>query len=405
VLVQSTTGDQTNDVSCTKLRVKGSYAYPQWAEHRVLVANFLRVPFIYVCRRVDDLPLSSSFIFSLGVTEGINSNPLKEVNGTKYRTTMRTEPQKFDVKSASYSKQEAQDAFLKDGAIVLTNVVPSESSSWQEISSSVPHLVWDSKDLLLQKHRADAVHVEHQKLDLAGEALHPHSDGYIWGDCFPDVVMLVCEEPAGNNEGSNYLIDGYDVIAQLNKTSKQYLENTLVDHTERSEAGYVDGAESIVQVIRWLDQMGWRKEDVTRDGDSGRLCWRRMINKDFAGKQVEDETGKVRYASLWTPVKEDSTEEKEAVNKVLYELDEAIAVEGRKSLRFALDKGEALLVDNFRMLHSREAFKGLDHKRKMWRIWSWTNASFGLPPQVSASSETQTDVPANILEAEQSIKA
>jgi alpha-ketoglutarate-dependent taurine dioxygenase len=318
---------------------------------------------------------------------------------------MKTEPQKFDVKSESFSKQEAQDAFLKDGAIVLTNVVPSESSSWQEIASSVPHFVWDSKDLLLQKHRADAVHVEHQKLDLAGEALHPHSDGYIWGDCFPDVVMLVCEEPAGNNEGSNYLIDGYDVIAQLKDTTKQFLEKTLVDHTERSETAYVDGAESIVQVIRWLDQMGWRKDDVARDGSSGRLCWRRMINKDFAGKQVEDETGKVRYASLWAPVEEDSTEEKEAVNKVLYELDEAIAVEGRKSLRFALGKGEALLVDNFRMLHSREAFKGLDHKRKMWRIWSWTNASFGLPPQVSASSETQTDVPANILEAEQSIKA
>ena len=74
-------------------------------------------------------------------------------------------------------------------------------------------------------HRADAVHQEHQKLNLAGEALHPHSDGYIWGDRYPDVVFLVCEAPAGNNQdGSNYLIDGCKLMERLDEKTTEFLK-------------------------------------------------------------------------------------------------------------------------------------------------------------------------------------
>eukprot|EP00977_Amphora_coffeiformis_P013706 scaffold3651_cov156-Amphora_coffeaeformis.AAC.3 len=313
-------------------------------------------------------------------------------------------PRKFDIKSA-FSKEEVRQAFNKDGAVVLSNLFPLDSSSWQDIAAQVPHLVWESQDLLLQQHRADAVHEEHQKLSLAGEALHPHSDGYIWGDKYPDLVILSCEEPAGENQGANYLIDGYDVVARLDSTTKAFLEKTLIDHTERSETAYVNGAESIVPVVRWLEPRGWRQNESENRETSRRLCWRRMIGKDFAGKQVEDkETGEVQYASLWAPVQE--SEDKEAVKEALHELDRAIAAEGHESLRFTLAKGEALIVDNFRMLHSREAFHGLDHKRRMWRVWSWTNASFGLPPQVVASNENKEfNLPSNILDAEKSIQA
>lgn len=314
---------------------------------------------------------------------------------------MKTHPRKFDVKS-SLAKEEIQQAFKKDGAVVLTNLFPPESSSWQDIAAKVPHLMWDSGDLLLQRHRADAVHKEHEKLKLSGEALSPHSDGYIWGDSFPDVVILVCEEPAGEGHGANYLIDGYDVVTRLDSAQKDFLEETLVDHTERSETAFVDGTESIVPVIRWLDPKGWRQSEAD---DRGRICWRRMVGKGVAGKQVENqESGEVQYASLWAPVQ--GAEDTETVKEALLEMDRAIAAEGYKALRFTLEKGEALIVDNFRMLHSREAFHGLDHKRRMWRIWSWTNASFGLPPQIIASIENEeSNLPSNILDAEQSIKA
>lgn len=347
-------------------------------------------------------------------------------------------PQKFNVTLPSFSKQKVQAALLQDGAVVLTNLVPNNDdddnneSWWSEMGAQIPHWIWEPKDLLLPQHRAESVHQEHQRLSLQGEALHPHSDGYIWGDQFPDVVILFCQEPAaadaaGDGEGeeeeeecppgANYLIDGYHVVARLDDATQKFLEDTLVDHTERSDTAYVNGTESIVPVIRWLSPKGWRQNDDDHHDHHGgelddddaaaghQLCWRRMIAKEFAGKQVVDkETGEVQYGSLWAPVAE--CENKHAVNQALLELDQAIAAEERQSRRFVLAKGEALIVDNFRMLHSREAFHGLHHKRRMWRIWSWTNASFGLPPQVVALNETpDANLPANILDAEKSIQA
>lgn len=307
---------------------------------------------------------------------------------------MKTVPQKFDVTAASYSQKQVQLALKKDGAVVLTNLFPSlmessseptspSSSSWEQIAAGVPHLVWDRQELMLDKHRADPVHEEHRRLSLAGEALHPHSDGYIWGDSFPDVVILVCEEPAGAaNEGANYLIDGYDVLKHLQSTTKEFLEANLVDHTERAETAFVNGTESIVPVIRWLEAKGWRQgeneENVQQQNSrGGHLCWRRMVNKNVAGKQLVDkETGKLLYSSLWAPVKEDSEEQKQLVNQALFELDEAIEKESHESMRFALRKGEALLVDNYRMLHSRESFHGLDENRRTWRIWVSFHSQF-----------------------------
>lgn len=48
--------------------------------------------------------------------------------------------------------------------------------------------------------------------------LLPHTDGYVYGDAFPDFVLLLCEEPVdgrGANGGGNTLLDGRALIAQL----------------------------------------------------------------------------------------------------------------------------------------------------------------------------------------------
>ena len=338
---------------------------------------------------------------------------------------MKKAPTKFDTKSPLFSKAAVREAFLRDGAVILTNLEPtanaadSDDAPWRDVAASVPLYVWDRHDLLLQDgHRADAVHHEHAKINLSGEALHPHSDGYIWGDKFPDVVILVCEEPAGTNQqGSNYLMDGYNIVARLDKETRQFLENKLVDHTERSETSFVNGAISVVPVIRYLQAKGWGQTELAKESGAsmassssslgeGRLCWRRMVNQSFGGKKVKDEkTGDILYASLWAPVEGESSVDE--VNKALLEMDRAISAEEDEALRFALGKGESLIVDNYRMLHAREAFHGLDQKRRMWRVWSWSNASFGLPPQIAAISlnEDKSDVPCNIHDAQKSIQA
>ena len=44
--------------------------------------------------------------------------------------------------------------------------------------------------------------------------------------------------------------------------------------------------------------------------------------------------------------------------------------------RFTLEPGEALCIDNYRMLHGRGPFTG---ERMLWRIWAWTPGSNGVP--------------------------
>ena len=45
-----------------------------------------------------------------------------------------------------------------------------------------------------------------------------------------------------------------------------------------------------------------------------------------------------------------------------------------------LRRGEALLINNYRVLHGREGYtsRGRDG-RKVWRVWCWTDRSLGLP--------------------------
>ena len=45
--------------------------------------------------------------------------------------------------------------------------------------------------------------------------------------------------------------------------------------------------------------------------------------------------------------------------------------------RFKLAPGQAVVVDNYRMLHGRDAYT--DPSRLLWRVWVWTSGSLGVP--------------------------
>ena len=54
-----------------------------------------------------------------------------------------------------------------------------------------------------------------------------------------------------------------------------------------------------------------------------------------------------------------------------------VDVAGRLVPRFKLHVGEALLVDNYRLLHGRDRY--FDLQRRMYRVWCWTRNPIGLP--------------------------
>jgi alpha-ketoglutarate-dependent taurine dioxygenase len=296
---------------------------------------------------------------------------------------MRAVPRRFDVRSDDY-RREAIKELLSYGAIILSNVLPDDelsTSSWEECAKQVPFLLFSPEDLLLKEHEAAAVHVAQDGFEhLKGKALPPHTDGYIWGDYYPDVVVLVCEQSDASGGGENYLLDGERVVDRLDEDTVHVLKDVSVDHTERTTNGMAQGAESIVPVLQWRP----------KHGGKDRLAWRRMVDLDYVSgrKEIDEFT----YVSLWAPMG-DHDNEKE-VHRALLSLDQAILAEDRAAERFMLQSGEVLIVDNFRMLHARAAYS--IGSRRTWRVWSWTRDSNGLPPDVKDKQK----VPATVKGAE-----
>lgn len=261
------------------------------------------------------------------------------------------------------SRLQALRLLQRDGAVIITDVDPSQADR-------LPNLLWNPSELAVPRFNAAAVHTEHVPLQLHGAALAPHTDGYIWGDGFPDVVMLVCEQPAVSSGGANFLLDGTALLKQVQE-KRPDLANVLltepVDHTERSDSGVAAGVESVVPVWRWREQnvdSSWY--------EAPRFCWRRMVSpKPYNMEEKSDEK-----QSLWT------TDQPEVEQALVY-LDHTIVKESAVADRFVLKKNEGLVVDNFRLLHARDGFEtSSSADRKMWRVWVWTKACMDVPPEI-----------------------
>lgn len=292
---------------------------------------------------------------------------------------MKEEIATISVNAASF-RDEALQAFRDNGAVVLKDLdtLQGDGQSWESLCANVvPTLLFDAKELLLKQHTASAVHLEQDGIsELRGKALPPHTDGYVWGSQYPDVIFLVCEA-CDSSGGENYLIDGHAILKKLKSATVEILKQSMVDHTERSGDGMAQGVTAINPVLQF--------------SETGELLWRRMVAAKFmTGHETVDGTS---YVSLWQPTVDDNAAE---VMGALKELDDIIYQEDLKAPRFRLQRGEVLIVNNYRMLHARESFSISD--RRTWRIWAWTTNSNGLPPDVT------DEAPATVRTAEKFIR-
>ncbi len=58
---------------------------------------------------------------------------------------------------------------------------------------------------------------------------------------------------------------------------------------------------------------------------------------------------------------------------------------GSEIEHFKVRNGEALIIDNYRVLHGREPYD--DHRRTLWRVWLWTDASANGTPALPVHSD------------------
>jgi len=169
--------------------------------------------------------------------------------------------------------------------------------------------------------------------------LLPHTDGFAYGDRYPDYFLLSCAH-ASPEGGESYLVDGEAVVDHLagrpgGRDVVQRLQDVAIDQTEPGMQ------RSVTPVIRRTA--------------AGRLMLRRFPYQ----RPADDSADPVCDAAMIDAWRD------------------AIATAGNAAPRFKLQAGDVVVVDNYRMMHGREAYADLD--RLMWRVWVWTTASYGVP--------------------------
>ena len=170
-------------------------------------------------------------------------------------------------------------------------------------------------------------------------ALPAHTDGFAYGERYPDHFLLACAH-SSQVGGESYVVDGYRVLEALRSASPEgELVQRLIDvAVDQTEPGMQRSVTPIVGAT-----------------DRGRTMLRR-----FPFQRPRDDSpdpaADAAMIDIWS---------------------EAIVAATADAPRFRLAPGEVALIDNYRMFHGREAYADLD--RQMWRVWVWTTAAWAVP--------------------------
>ena len=176
------------------------------------------------------------------------------------------------------------------------------------------------------------------------DPLPVHTDGFAYGDLYPDYLMLSCIRSSASG-GDSFLVDGYAVLEEIGADParawvQKALEQVAVDQTDEG-----------MQVAH--------SPIVQRTGQ-GRLMVRRVI----------DEAG-------WGPKPLSTSSTPERDRQMIEAWIDAIEQAQASAPRFVLAEGEAVIIDNYRMFHGREGY--CDPSRALWRVWAWTDMALGVP--------------------------
>lgn len=182
------------------------------------------------------------------------------------------------------------------------------------------------------------------------ERLPSHTDGFGYGDKTPDYICLHCILQSAEG-GDSFLIDGYSLLDQLvqdpeQKLFMEWMRTLPIDQTKTDREAYIG--------------------PILRETVSGRQQIRRHPYYQKPAAEYGDPTEQQRMIDQWS--------------SLLQQWDE-------KAARFKLFPGDVLVIDNYRMLHGRDAYVNKEGSlRVLNRLWLWSTASFGAPEQSALSA-------------------
>jgi gamma-butyrobetaine dioxygenase len=246
------------------------------------------------------------------------------------------------------SAAEAFAALRRDGAVILSGCGDSREDAAglaRSVLESLAPVVPDPAPIKEGGGNADRRYTNMPGVD--GRTLVPfqtgHTDGFAYGDRYPDFIFLLCVRAAAAG-GESFVIDTYRILDALaasesadDRAFHHFLTTTPVEQTE---PGFQS---SLAPVI----------------GDNG------------AGRRM----------SRWTPVQRPDAalpSGEAARHEGWLARWGALTLEASLGApRFVLQPGETICLDNYRMLHGRTGFD--DTERTLWRVWAWTTEALAVP--------------------------
>lgn len=232
--------------------------------------------------------------------------------------------------------EQAYEFLQRDGAVCVSGIGYSADDA-----TGLGHDLFGSKVLTIPDAAKVLVGGEQDRRDEQYEdhrnPLLPHTDGFAYGDLYPDYILLSCVKDSAIG-GESFLVDGYGVLEQLRSRDPMFVERMASIDVNQTEEGMQSSISPILQ-----------------KNAAGRNMLRRTFNQRPANNS------------------DDPVLDQAMIDRWIKAVENAGAI----APRFRLKPGDAVIVDNYRALHAREGYT--DPDRMMWRVWVWTDESKGVP--------------------------
>ena len=219
-----------------------------------------------------------------------------------------------------------------DGAAIVSGVGPSE-----EDARSVTRTIFGSMVLALPEAAAVFEGGEKDTHPYGSDQPLPlHSDGFAYGLLAPDYFLLSCVRD-GDTGGESVLVDGYamlNALSELDPELHHFALNVAIDQTEPGM----------------------------------HPCIAPLVSTSSAGRMA------IRTPIYCEPSPESTNPDGERA--LIARWFETLERFRQSATRFRMNVGDLICIDNYRFLHSRNAYTG---PRKLWRVWVWTTSGNGVP--------------------------
>jgi hypothetical protein len=255
------------------------------------------------------------------------------------------------VPRTATSVEHARTLIALDGAAILTGIgsVDEAVGRGEEVLGARTIRVRPQFEATKANNETESAIVALEQPDRRGrkrdlgryDLMQPaHYDGFAFGDFCPDHMFLWCERPCSQG-GASFLVDAVKVLDLLSAEDAAFAEfawNVDIDH---SEPGAPQGIHAPIARM-----VGGARAQV-------------RSHPYQAPVLGPDEAADWPFVERWG---------------------RAVAAARMTGPRFRLEAGEMICIDNYRLLHGRDAY--VEHERKVVSIWAWTTSAKAVPDGV-----------------------